>query len=241
VDQILQERVKNEHGKSVYKTTDSGDAVLGKAKKGVPLGDVWNIPYLNPKANERVGYPTQKPILLLERIIEISTDRNDVVLDPFCGSGTTLVAAHLRGRNYIGIDQSPDAIRISEERLTHPTKTLSYLLEKGESEYINKTDGETQILKCLDAIPVQRNSGIDGFLKSGHYEKPVPVKIQKPNETLAQAKRKLVLEANKRNCDLMIMVRTHNDNQEQIALDSHYMDDRNILVVDSYELSLESW
>ncbi len=44
--------------------------------------DVWNIPFLNPKAKERVGYPTQKPILLLEQIIKIATDKNDIVLDP---------------------------------------------------------------------------------------------------------------------------------------------------------------
>lgn len=72
---------------------DKGEIVLDTQKRGVPLSDVWEIPFLNPKAKERVGYPTQKPILLLERIIEISTDENDVVLDPFCGSGTTLVAS----------------------------------------------------------------------------------------------------------------------------------------------------
>ena len=64
------------------------------------MTDVWNIPYLNPKARERVGYPTQKPILLLEKIINLVTDAGDSVLDPFCGSGTTLVAAKLLGRDY---------------------------------------------------------------------------------------------------------------------------------------------
>ena len=49
---------------------------MGKAKKGVPLSDVWEIPYLNPKAKERVGYPTQKPIILLEQIIKLVTDEN---------------------------------------------------------------------------------------------------------------------------------------------------------------------
>ena len=52
-------------------------------KKGVPLSDVWEIPFLNPKAKERVGYPTQKPILLLEKIIQIATDEGDIVLDSF--------------------------------------------------------------------------------------------------------------------------------------------------------------
>ena len=69
----------------------------------MPLGDVWDIPYLNPKARERVGYPTQKPILLLERIIRLLSAPGDLVVDPCCGSGTTLVAARLEGRRAIGI------------------------------------------------------------------------------------------------------------------------------------------
>jgi len=89
VDQILQARIRKV-GKVMYHRDENGDVILAKEKKGVPISDVWNIPFLNPKAKERAGYPTQKPLLLLERIIEISTDRNDVVLDPFCGSGTTL-------------------------------------------------------------------------------------------------------------------------------------------------------
>src|SRR5699024_9228610 len=95
LDQILQARMRDEHAKSKYKTDENGQVVLGKEKKGVPLSDIWNIPYLNPKAKERTGYPTQKPILLLEQIIKIATDEGDTVLDPFCGSGTTLVAADL--------------------------------------------------------------------------------------------------------------------------------------------------
>lgn len=61
IDQILQERERDEHGKSVYKRDSQGNVVLGREKKGVPLSNVWEIPYLNPKAAERTGYPTQKP------------------------------------------------------------------------------------------------------------------------------------------------------------------------------------
>lgn len=83
IDQILQERVRDSRGKAVYKTDENGEVVLGQSKKGVPLSDVWEIPYLNPKAKERVGYPTQKPIILLEQIIKLVTDEDDIVLDPF--------------------------------------------------------------------------------------------------------------------------------------------------------------
>jgi site-specific DNA-methyltransferase (adenine-specific) len=239
VDQILQERVKNKHGKSVYKTKDDGTIVFGKAKKGVPLSDVWYIPYLNPKANERVGYPTQKPILLLERIIEISTDIEDIVLDPFCGCGTSLVAAHLLGRRYIGIDVSPEAIKLSSERLENPVKTVSFLLEKGTDEYFSKTVAEMNILNSLDATPVQRNIGIDGFLKSEYKGKLVPIKIQKKNETLSEAKKKLLHAALKRDCEFMFLVRTHDDHDD-IDEQLLFGDDinTNICIIDSFELSM---
>jgi site-specific DNA-methyltransferase (adenine-specific) len=70
IDQIVQLRERDTRNKAVYKKNDDGTPVLCATKKGVPMGDVWDIPYLNPKAKERVSYPTQKPILLLERIIE---------------------------------------------------------------------------------------------------------------------------------------------------------------------------
>jgi len=71
-------------------------------------------------------YPTQKPEKLLERIILASSNPGDMVLDPFCGSGTTLVVAKKLGRNYIGIDQSEDSIRLTEERLKNiPNKPTS--------------------------------------------------------------------------------------------------------------------
>ena len=79
------------------------------------MGSVWSIPY--EPASKRVGYPTQKPLALLERIVRASSSEGDVVLDPFCGSGTTCVAAAALGRHYIGIDRNPDAIAITQKRL----------------------------------------------------------------------------------------------------------------------------
>jgi len=241
IDQILQERARNEHGKSVYKTDNSGNIVFGRAKKGVPLGDVWHIPFLNPKAKERVGYPTQKPVLLLERIIKLSTDPNDLVLDPFCGSGTTLVAAQLQGRRFIGIDKSIDAINISKERLRNPTKTNSQLLEKGEREYLNKTNEEIQIIRQLGALPVQRNSGIDAFLSPACSRKLIPIKIQKPTETFHEALQKLAVAAKKRNCDSMIIVRTENPRHERLCPVKTCFDHINLLVLDSHDLAVRNW
>ena len=85
---------------------------------GVPLGDVWtDIPPINSQARERLGYATQKPLALLERIIQASSNEGDVVLDPFCGCGTAVVAAHKLNRRWIGIDITHLAITVMKERL----------------------------------------------------------------------------------------------------------------------------
>ncbi len=86
-------------------------------KGGKPLDDVWAIPAISATSGERVGYPTQKPLALLDRIVRLASNPGDVVLDPFCGSGTTLVAARSLGRVAIGIDSSADAIAVTARRL----------------------------------------------------------------------------------------------------------------------------
>jgi site-specific DNA-methyltransferase (adenine-specific) len=84
----------------------------------VTVGDVWtDIDRLNQTAKERLGYPTQKPVALLERIIAASSNPDDVVLDPFCGCGTTVHAAEKLGRQWIGIDVTHLAIGLIEKRL----------------------------------------------------------------------------------------------------------------------------
>jgi len=86
--------------------------------KGIPLQDVWTDIYpLNSQAKERLGYPTQKPEALLERIIQASTREGDVVLDPFCGCGTTIAAAQKLNRQWIGIDITSLAISLIRNRL----------------------------------------------------------------------------------------------------------------------------
>ena len=79
--------------------------------------DVWSIQPIPPHSKERVGYPTQKPLPLLERIIKTSSNEGDWVMDPFCGCATTCVAAHMLGRKWIGIDVSPAAEILVRKRI----------------------------------------------------------------------------------------------------------------------------
>ena len=86
--------------------------------QGVPVSSVWDdIKPIQSHDMERLGYPTQKPLKLLERILEISSNPNDIVLDAFCGCGTALVAAQNLNRQWIGIDISPTACRVMAKRL----------------------------------------------------------------------------------------------------------------------------
>ncbi len=86
--------------------------------KGTPAQDVWtDIDVINMVAKERLGYPTQKPIALLERIVAASSNPGGVVLDPFCGCGTAVHAAQKLGRHWIGIDITHLAISLIEKRL----------------------------------------------------------------------------------------------------------------------------
>lgn len=89
----------------------------GAAAAQSPMPDWWDISIINPNAAERLGYPTQKPIALLERIIAATTDPGDVVLDPFCGCGTTVDAAQSLGRQWIGIDITHIATGLIKSRL----------------------------------------------------------------------------------------------------------------------------
>ncbi len=87
-------------------------------KEGINIQDViTDIPPIAPTAKERLGYPTQKPLALLERIIQASSNEGDIVLDPFCGCGTTVVAAHMLNRQWIGIDITHLAIALIKYRL----------------------------------------------------------------------------------------------------------------------------
>ena len=91
----------------------------GEESPGAPMRDVWDIGILSPTAKERTGYPTQKPLALLDRIIRASSNAGDMVMDPFCGCATTCVAAQNLGRNWIGIDVSEVAVNLVTDRLSY--------------------------------------------------------------------------------------------------------------------------
>ena len=104
-NKVVKSAVDSEGKRIPSETTD-------EESKGVPLRDVWDIGIIAPSANERLGYPTQKPLALYERIIEASSNPGDLVLDPFAGCGTTIEAARKNNRNAIGIDILPFALRL---------------------------------------------------------------------------------------------------------------------------------
>ncbi|OHB66842.1 MAG: DNA methyltransferase [Planctomycetes bacterium RBG_13_63_9] len=208
VDQILQRRSRDGSNKSVYARDESGDVVYRGSKRGVPLSDVWEIPFLNPKAKERTGYPTQKPILLLEQIIRLVTDEGDVVLDPFCGSGTTLVAAKLLARTAIGIDVSEEAVELTRHRLAATVKTESNLLKNGLDSYKTANGEALSLLNGIAHTPVQRNKGIDAFLEETYKGVPIPIRVQRRGETIAEAALALHRAAKTKKARCMVLVAT---------------------------------
>ena len=85
------------------------------------MSDVWNLSYLNPMSSEKVGYATQKPKALIERIIKASSNEGDTVADYYMGSGTTAEVCKDLNRNFIGCDLNPKAIEITKARLNAGT------------------------------------------------------------------------------------------------------------------------
>lgn len=235
LDQILQKRERNGDGKTVYARHENGDVILNGPKAGVPLSDVWEIPYLNPKARERVGYPTQKPLILLERIIELASNPEDIILDPFCGSGTTLVAAANLNRNYLGIDISEKAIELTIARLNNPVKTESRLLREGRTAYDDLPAEVKNILSGLPVKIVQRNSGIDALHNEYVDGKPVLLRVQREGEDLLQAAQKLAAAGAKKQARLMILIQT--ENREQKTLVDVFPE--NVVLIQTTDMSLE--
>ncbi|MBV7257174.1 restriction endonuclease [Pacificimonas sp. WHA3] len=147
-------------------------------REGRPLQNLWeDIPPINSRAQERLGYPTQKPLALLERIIAASSNEGDVVLDPFCGCGTAVHAAQKLGRNWIGIDVTHLAIGLIEKRMSEAFPGLEFEV-KGRPQSLasaedlakrDKHQFELWALSVVDADPWKGgrkgpDGGIDGII-----------------------------------------------------------------------------
>jgi site-specific DNA-methyltransferase (adenine-specific) len=138
--------------------------------RGRPLGNLWDdIPRIQSGSKESLGYPTQKPAKLLERIIEASSNRGDVVLDAFCGCGTALVAAQKLGRKWIGIDSSPTACLVMSQRLWD-----EFHLDEGKDfQLLNMLRDEKQLREIppfeFENWAVIALGGIPNKVKVGDY------------------------------------------------------------------------
>jgi len=152
----------------------------------VPPTDVWiDIEHLQQKDPEREGYPTQKPISLMDRIIKASSNEGDVILDPFCGCGTTLVSSQKNKRKWIGIDISPTACRIMGDRLWKIFK----MDEGSDFIVISLYKTEEDLLKLppfeFQNWAVVALGGIPNKIKVGDYGidgKLYPIDIEKKKE-----------------------------------------------------------
>lgn len=149
---------------------------------GVPLTDMWSdLPPIHASAPERLGYPTQKPLSLLERILQISSNEGEVILDPFCGCGTTIHAAQKLNRQWIGIDITNLAISLIEKRLIDAFPGVSFEVHGTPTDLEgaralaarDKYQFQWWAVSLVKAVPYGgkkkgADSGIDGFI----YFKP---------------------------------------------------------------------
>ena len=165
-----QKAVYDENGRRLA-TNESEDT------EGVPMSDWWEISIINPAAKERLGYPTQKPLALLERIIEASSESGDTVLDPFCGCGTAVHAAQKLNRKWIGIDITHLAISLIEKRMKDAFPEITFKVHGAPQDF----DGAVDLAKrdkyqfqwwacsLVNAQPFQgkrkgKDVGIDGLI-----------------------------------------------------------------------------
>lgn len=150
--------------------------------KGMPIQNLWtDIPEINSQAQERLGYPTQKPLALLERILSASSNEGDLVLDPFCGCGTTVHAAQKLHRRWIGIDVTHLAIGLIKRRLSEAFKGVKFDIvgvpqDTGGATTLadaDKYEFQKWALSMIDAVPYKGgkkggDGGVDGYV----YFKP---------------------------------------------------------------------
>ena len=152
-------------------------------QRGRPLGDVWtDIDPLNSQARERLGYPTQKPEALLERILRLTTNEGDTVLDPFCGCGTTVAVAEQMRRQWVGVDISPTAVEIMKIRLeklgAKSVRTVGMPENEAALRKLKPFEFQNWVIRRVDGIHFPRKTGdmgIDGF----SFLERLPIQIKR--------------------------------------------------------------
>lgn len=172
----------DQQGRLVYPSKPTGRLRVKNyldEMKGPALGDLWaDVPPLTGSNAERLGYPTQKPVALLERILAASSNPGDVILDPFCGCGTSIDAAQRMGRQWIGIDVTFLAVDLIEKRLkdtfydhqiSYDVRGIPEDLEGALSLFkANPFDFERWAVSLVDATPNERqvgDRGSDGVIR----------------------------------------------------------------------------
>jgi DNA methylase/restriction endonuclease len=149
---------------------------------GVPLQNVWiDVPVINNRSREKLGYPTQKPEALLERIISASSNPGDIVLDPFCGCGTTIAVAQRLRREWIGIDISPTAVGLMKRRMEKlgavGIKLVGMPVTEPQLRALKPFEFQNWVIQALNGTHAPRkvgDMGIDGYSFMEHL--PIQVK-----------------------------------------------------------------
>ena len=145
------------------------------------VDSVWEIPHVFTLGKEHLPYPTQKPLSLLERIIQASSNKGDIVADFFCGCATTLSAAQKLGRYWVGVDASKDASVVIRKRMLRdhnlkikitPLKNLTERQAKALSHF----EFENYCVRCVGGVPTKKTNdgGIDGYL----IEDGTPIQVK---------------------------------------------------------------
>lgn len=154
---------------------------LDRAKGMAAQDMILDIPPLSARHAERLGYPTQKPVALLERIVAASSNEGDVVLDPFCGCGTAVHAAQKLGRHWIGIDVTHLAISLIEKRMQAAFPSASFTVEGTPKDLASAEDLAARdkyqfqwwAVSMVDAVPYGgKKKGADGGVDGLLYFKP---------------------------------------------------------------------
>jgi len=149
------------------------------------ISDVWEIQPIQSQAKARTGWLSQKPVELLERIVSVSSNMDSVVLDPFCGCGTTPVAAHSLGRRWIGIDISSQACEIMKERMAglegvNEVEVIGLPLTTKDLKELKPFEFQDYVCKMTNSVKTAHvaDSGIDGY-----YLGETPLQIKQQEKT----------------------------------------------------------